>query len=501
MLDENPFGLGVASGTAGPGSIVLWTRLHATGLFGRSQLPEAPVTLGWELADDEGFRRVTHQGQVQALPELAHSVHVELEGLSPGKAFFYRFTLGGRGQDWVSPVGRARTLAAADAPLDRLRLAYASCQRWEHGYYAAWRHLVADQPEFVLFLGDYIYEYPGAIDAVRSHSDGWTLSLDDYRRRYALHKSDPDLRAAHAACPWYLTWDDHEVQNDYAGMAPGDSGPSVPDFAARRAAAYQAFYEHMPLPARMLTRSIAGLRQGAELRLHSHVRLGRLGSLALLDTRQHKSPPICTRGGKPGASTIDPSRCSAWADPARTLLGVDQERWLDTHLSHQAGAGWTLIGQPTLFGPRDFRSGPGQSFWNDGWDGYPAARQRLIDALRRHRVDNPVLFGGDVHENWVGHIQADYADPAGASIGVEFCGTSISSRSGGNAKTAERLAENPHFVFADAQHKGYGLVELTPRRLDVWLRVVDDVRRADSGLQTLARFSVDAGSHRIERAG
>ena len=167
---------------------------------------------------------------------------MEVRGLEPDRWYFYRFAAG----DAASATGRTRTFPAPDAMVARLRLAYASCQRWEHGYYSAYRHMRAEELDLVLFLGDYIYEYPNAGQAVRKPSGNWVLTLDDYRQRYALHKSDADLQAMHAACPWLVTWDDHEVQNDYAGVSPGYSGPPVVDFAARRAAAYQAFYEHMP---------------------------------------------------------------------------------------------------------------------------------------------------------------------------------------------------------------------------------------------------------------
>ena len=498
-LGGNPFTLGVASGSPSPDGVVLWTRLQSTGLLGGSHLPDAPITVRWELAHDEAFSRLAASGQAQAVPELGHSVHVEVGGLDSARSYFYRFALGGAGNDWVSPVGRTRTLPAPDARPANLRLAYASCQRWEHGYFSAWRHLVADRPDAVVFLGDYVYEYPGAANAVRAGGGSWTLTLADYRQRYALYKSDVDLQAAHAACPWFMAWDDHEVQNDYAGLTPGDSGPPVTDFAARRAAAYQAYYEHMPLRASVLTRALAGLASGAEMRIYGQARFGQLATLRLLDARQYRSPQVCTRDGKPGSSRVDPATCAALTDPARTMLGAEQERWLAQSLARGAGeGGWNLLGQTTLFGPRDFKPGAGASLWNDGWDGYAPARQRLLDALRKHRVANPVLLGGDVHENWVGHVLADYADPASASVGVEFCGTSISSRSSGNAQTAERLSENPHFVYADAERKGYGIADLSPQQMSVSLRVVSDVTARDSNIETLASFAVQSGRARVQ---
>lgn len=498
-LADTPFTLGVASGSPTADGVVLWTRLHLPGLFGGSALPDAPLAVRWELAHDERFARIAQQGVAQALPELAHSVHVELTGLAPDRVYFYRFMLGGPGNDWVSPTGRTRTLPAAEASPAAWRLAYASCQRWDHGFFTAWRHLVADAPDAVLFLGDYIYEYPGSAQAVRLPTGGWTLSLADYRQRHALHRGDADLQAAHAACPWFVVWDDHEVQNDYAGLTPGNAGPAVADFAARRAAAYQAFYEHMPLRASVLVRALAGLAEGAQMRIHGQVRIGRLATLGLLDGRQYKDAPVCTRGGGLGSSRVDPAACPVWDDPARSLLGAAQERWLHQALGQAQGSTWTILGQTSLFGPRDFRPGPGRSLWNDGWDGYPAARQRLVDSLRSQRVANPVLLGGDVHENWVGQVLADYGDAASAPVGVEFCGTSITSRANGQAQLAERLAENPHFVFADAERRGYGLAEFRPDRLEVQLRVVDDATARQTRIDTLAAFQVVAGRPWVER--
>lgn len=499
-LDADPFTLGVASGSPTHDSVVLWTRLAPADLWD-ANVGQGAVTVRWEVAHDEGFTRIVQSGQAQAQPELAHSVHVEVAGLTPDRWYFYRFMVG----DARSPVGRTRTFPAPDAIVARLRLAYASCQRWEHGYFSAYRHMREENLDAVLFVGDYIYEYPGAAHAVRVPPGGWVLTLDDYRRRYALYKGEADLQAMHAACPWLVTWDDHEVQNDYAGAQAGYSSrldPSTPaDFTARRAAAYQAYYEHMPIRASVLTRGMTGLVHrdpGAEMRIYNRMQYGRLASLYLLDARQYKDPQVCTRDGMLGSSTVDPASCPSWNDAGRSLLGMAQERWLDQEFA-RAGQTWNVLGQQTLFGQRDFKPGPGQTLWNDGWDGYPAARTRLTDSLRRHAVANAVLLGGDVHENWVGHVKADYADASSPAVGVEFCGTSITSRSSGNARTAERLAENPHFVFADAQRKGYGVVEFTPRQLTTTLRVLDDVTRRDTRIETLASFTVLAGRPVVEK--
>jgi len=488
-LPDNPFTLGVASGSPQESSVVLWTRLAP-----REPLMNA-VTVRWEIAHDEAFRNIAQQGQAQAAPELAHSVHAEVAGLQPDRWYFYRFMAGG----WTSPVGRTRTLPAADAAAGRLRVGYASCQRWEHGYFAAWRHMREEQPDFVMFLGDYIYEYPGDHSGVvRGPQLDWVTTLDGYRHRHAVYKGDTDLQAMHAACPWLLTWDDHEVQNDYAGTQAGRGGPHV-DHAARRAAAYQAYYEHMPLRASVLSRALGGLAAGAGLRIHGQFQFGRLARLLLLDTRQHKDPQACTSGGREGSSAVAPETCGTWQDPRRSMLGEAQEQWLDAQFARPA-TGWTVLGQSTLFGLRDQKPGPGQVLWNDGWDGYAPARTRLTQALQKHGVADAVLFGGDVHENWVGHVKADYERPASASVGVEFCGTSISSRSGAPERVPALLAENPHYIYANARSRGYGLAEFTPRELTVRLRGVDDAARRDSGVSTLAGFVVQAGQPRVELA-
>jgi alkaline phosphatase D len=489
---HDPFALGVASGSPTHDALVLWTRLIGPAL---APLAGGPVAVRWELAQDEGFSRIVQRGEAMALPQLAHSVHVEVQGLAPDRWYWYRFLAGGA----ASRTGRTRTFPAPDAPAQRLRLAYASCQRWDHGYFGAYRHMREEEVDAVLFLGDSIYEYPAARGAVRVPPGGWVLTLDEYRQRHALHRTDPDLQAMHATCPWLVTWDDHEVQNDYAGQHAGYSGPPVADFLARRAAAYRAFYEHMPLRADVLTRALAGLAGGAELRLYSHARFGRLATIALLDDRQYRDAQACTRGGRPGSGTIDPAQCPAWSDPARTLLGAIQERWLDAQFA-RAGEQWNVIAQQTLFGRRELRAGAVRSLWNDGWDGYPAARGRLLDSLQRHRVANPVFLGGDMHENWVGHVLADAERPGSDAVGVEFCGTSITSRSSSTPdQVAAWLAANPHFVFADAQRRGYGVCEFTASRLTTTLRVVDDVTRPDPSIATLATFEVAAGRPRVER--
>ena len=506
-FQSNPFTLGVASGSPTHDSVVLWTRLVESGLDSR------PVTVRWEVADDDKFSRISQSGQHLATADLGHSVHVELQHLQPDRWYFYRFMAG----DAISSIGKTRTFPKAGASAVKLKIAYASCQRWEAGYFTAYKHMLAEKLDAVLFLGDYIYEYPGnPVSAVRlpssTSSVGFVLTLDDYRSRYAQYKSDVDLQAMHAACPWLLTWDDHEVQNDYASLTAGDSGiadifSNPADFAMRRAAAYHAYYENMPIRASTLTKSMAGMTSGAEMRIYQRVDVGQLASFYMLDTRQYRDRQLCSKDGKLGASVVNPAICADWLNPKRTLLGAKQEQWLNSEFetANHRGSTWQVMAQSTLFGSRDNNPGKEQGFFNDGWDGYAPARKRLTDALQKHAVQNPVMLGGDVHENWVGCLKADYSQTAAAqaapAIGVEFCGTSITSSASSSAveKTPERLAENPHFVFADAKRRGYGVMEFTPKQLTTSLRVVDNVRAQNTTVSTLAQFAVSAGHATIAK--
>ena len=495
------FSLGVASGAATHDSVVLWTRLYPDNWHDRERLVRLQA-VRWEVSHNEQFTQLVQSGTVNALPELAHSVHVDVRGLAPDRWYFYRFRTG----DAVSRTGRTRTFAPPGAPTQALRLAYASCQKWEDGYFSAYQHMERDNPDAVVFLGDYLYEYPGNSSKVRVPGGGWVQTLDEYRRRHALYKGDAHLQAMHATAPWWVTWDDHEVQNDYAGTTPGDGGPpgwQIIDFAQRRASAYQAYYEHMPVRAPEFAASLLTGQTG-HLQMHGQIHLGNLASLSLLDTRQYRDVQVCTKEGKGGSGMVDPDQCAAWDDPTRSLLGSAQEQWLYQRLAQTrqtTAPRWNLIGQQTLFCPRDLRPGQQRFFWNDGWDGYPSARQRLLHALQHHQVPNAVFLGGDVHENWVGHVLPTQAKAHAEPLAVEFCGTSITSKSGrSNERLPTVLAENPHFVFADVERKGYGLLDITHQQLKAQLRVVDDVTQRQTQIETLAAFEVEAGRARLHRS-
>ncbi len=492
---SNPFSMGVASGSPTQQGVVLWTRLDPIAIE-TAGLSNQPVPVTWQVAHDELFSRIVTQGVIQAMPALAHSVHAEVNGLLPDRHYYYRFLAGSAS----STTGKTRTFPASQATPKSLRLAYASCQQWGNGYYSAYRHMRDENLDLVMFLGDYMYEYPSSRPKdIRPTTGGWVNTLAGYRQRYALHKSDLDLQAMHAAAPWLVSWDDHEVQNDYAGTHPGDSGRPVEDFLARRRAAYQAFYEHMPVRRENFDALLSSGDNNA--RVFGSSKFGQLATLYLLDTRQFRDPQACNPNNKPGASKLDPSSCAIWNDPQRTLLGPQQESWLK-HGFETSATQWNVIGQQTLLSQRNFDTKGGVLFSNNGWDGYPQARQRLIDAMIQTKLRNPVMIGGDVHENWVGHILSDFNVPTSPKVGVEFCGTSITSLAHlSEEKLKQMLRVNPHFIFANSQYRGYGVAEFTPSGMRTTLRAVDDATNPNSAIHTLAEFAVESDKPLIKRVG
>ncbi|XKF33347.1 alkaline phosphatase D family protein [Alicycliphilus denitrificans] len=484
-LRHNPFGLGVASGEPLAEGVVLWTRLLPENLADAGAPWAGPLTVRWEIADDAQFRRIVQRGTATALPELAHSVHVEVRGLQPARWYHYRFML----DNVASATGRTRTAPAPDTLEQRLRLVYASCQRWENGFYAAWRHACADQPDLVLFLGDYIYENPTPKDQsglARVHGLHLPRRLADYRERYALYKSDPDLQAAHACAPWVVTWDDHEVQNDYAGShGLGDAA----EWLLLRTAAWQAFYEHMPLRAAALEPSAF---QG--LQIYRRLAWGRLARLHVLDTRQYRDLQACRVPGSRSAGAVRPATCPELAAPQRSFLGRQQEDWLQAGLeqdAHMQSTRWSVLAQQTLLSPRHYPSGQQSA---DSWDGYPAARERLLSRLAERPPRNTVVLGGDIHQNYVCNVMAPPNDGAARILASEFCGTSISSRAGTTQDKADAIRRsNPHVLLARSEERGYGLCDITPTQWTTQLRAIRDPLDAGSDAYTLARFVVQDG--------
>ena len=468
--EQGRFALGVASGQPRADGMVLWTRLIGDDLPAR-------VNVAWELAEDEAFARVVARGNETAEAEWAHSVHVEPAGLAPARWYWYRFrALGER-----SAVGRTRTAPAPDASAT-LAFALASCQRWDVGHYAAWRAVAAEDLDLVMFVGDYIYEYAARPDAVRPLEGGLVTTLPQYRARYATHKGDAALQAAHARFPWLLVWDDHEVGNDYANLR----GEHLePDFAAQRAAAYRAYWEHMPFPK-------SARPVGPDMRIYGRLDWGSLARLHLVDDRQYRDVQVCAKPGRGGSNTVPLASCPDLADPRRTLLGAEQERWLAE--GWDTARPWNLLVQQTLM-TRYSRTDPadgGGTYWTDGWDGYAPARNRLLKTVQDRRVPGVVVLGGDVHGHYVADLKPDYDDAASPVVATEFCGSSITSLGAPQVRTEAARAWNPHVHYAHTDQRGTMTIRLDARRLETDIRVVADARDPRSDVATFARYAVDA---------
>ena len=445
-----------------------------------------PMPVEWEIAEDETFGRIVQRGTAEATPELAHSVHVDARGLRPASWYWYRFRSGSE----ISPVGRTRTAPEAGANPERLRFAFASCSQYEHGYFTAYRRLAEEDLDLAVHLGDYIYEYAAQEYVapegnVRDHVGPEMVTLANYRQRHAQYKTDPDLQAAHAAVPWIVTWDDHETENNYADEIPEDGQPREA-FRDRRAAAYQAYWEHMPLRGEP--------PRGIDLPLYRRLTFGRLAEFNVLDTRQYRTDQPC--------GDESPGRCPERSDPAATITGAEQERWL---LGGIRSARWNVLAQQIFLAQIDLVEGPDRGFYVDGWDGYLASRDRLLDFIaQRQPVDpvNLVVLTGDWHANWLADLKANFDDPESATLGTELVGTSITSGGDGTDSDPEGetvLAENPHIRFYNNQ-RGYVRCELTPDRWQADYRVLEYVRREGSPVTTRASFVIENGTAGAQQA-
>ncbi|MEU7134022.1 alkaline phosphatase D family protein [Streptomyces sp. NPDC046261] len=487
----NPFTLGVASGDPLPDSVVLWTRLAPRPYEPGGGLPgDGAVDVQWELAHDESFRRLARNGTVPAPAADDHTVHLDVRGLDPGRDYWYRFRTG----RWISAVGRTRTAAAPDARPDAVAFGLLSCQQYDEGYYTALAHLAQEDLDAVFFVGDYIYENPiNAQAGARNYTDTplpevfdhWTWNLTDYRLRYALGKSDPDLQAAHSAHPWFVTWDDHEVENNYAADVSRNNDPRD-TFRARRAAAYRAYWENMPL--REAHRPV-----GPDMSLYRRFSYGRLAQFDILDTRQYRSDQAYDDGWKyPGPES---------EDPARTITGDAQERWLLEGL-RASTARWNVIAQQVVFCRRKNTTAARSRLSMDAWDGYPASRSRVLAGAREAGVENLVVLTGDVHVHYAMDIKADFDDPASRTLGVEVVGTSVSSGFDGQARPEDwnlLLAANPHMKYYDGR-RGYAVVTLDDTRLQADFRTLNAVVTPGAPVATAARFVSEAGKPGFSRA-
>lgn len=487
-----PFQLGVASGDPSADGFVIWTRLAPEPLQPNGGMVMAPVRVSWEVAADERFATIVASGQAVAPPELAHAVHVEVAGLQPDRPYWYRFTCGGE----RSLPGRGQTLPAPGARKDRVRFVVAGCQHYEEGHYTAWRRIAAEPVDFVFHYGDYIYEGrdngPGSRlmhgqpwTPVRRHVGDEIFSLDDYRRRYALYKTDPDLQAAHAAAPWFVSFDDHEVDNDWAGDRDQDATP--PEiFRYRRAAALQAFYEHMPLRR-------ASMPVDGQMLMHRRAAVGDLIDMHILDTRQYRSDQV---GGENDAP-ITPEVGS----PQRTMLGAAQEKWLFDGLTRGQGR-WQLIAQQVMLMQLAQRKpgDPTARYAMDQWSGYLHGRQRLLDHIVDRKLTNVMTVSGDAHRHFAGDVLRNGGE--GPPIAGEYLATSITSGADGVGQDDERHRSfvGNACLKAMTDRRGYVLCDVDR---DTWrgeLKVLDSVMRPDGQLSTFARFVTERGKPGLQPA-
>jgi alkaline phosphatase D len=493
-LPSDLFSLGVGSGDPDASSVVLWTRLGPDPLEGGG-LPNRALPVRFRVASDPGMGRVVHSGHAVALAETGFAVHVLVTGLRPDTWYWYEFEVQGA----RSRVGRTRTFPAGNQPTSRMRFAMASCQDYSAGYYAAYRDMLSQDLDFVVHVGDYIYEYGASttpIIADRNHRGSEIFSVADYRSRYAQYRLDPDLQNLHASVPFLCTWDDHEVDNNYAGLIAEEDAPySGADFAERRRNGYQVYRESMAL--RPLNRL---LLPGGGLRIYRDVAYGSLANFYLLDTRQYRSDQPAADGfgsTDPDSFLVEPVfgeplfDAQGIEDPAATLLGSTQEYWLAGRL-RQSRAHWNVLAQQIMVMPWNLRATgrkqvelnpalpPAQkaailglidqvsNIYNvDAWDGYPAARQRFLELIRRSGARNPVVLTGDIHSAWGANLLSDFGNPVNADlVAAEFVCTSITSTflSPDPRPTdfivRASLPDNPHISYFNGLFRGYCLCDV-----------------------------------------
>ncbi|MBV1938236.1 alkaline phosphatase D family protein [Streptomyces sp. BV286] len=489
-ITENPFTLGVASGDPQAHSVLLWTRLAPTPYQADSGLPPERVLVRWELARDERFRHVIRRGAAVAHPEFHHSVHVEVGHLDSDRVFYYRFRVG----SWISEVGRTRTAPSSRADVSELKLAAVSCQAYHDGYFTAFGHLAEDDVDVVFHVGDYLYEYAvNSVGGARNYTDRVlpdlfnreTITLEDYRLQYALYKTDPDLIAVHAKHPFVVTWDDHEVENNYADDIPENAVPPE-EFLLRRAAGYRAYWENLPLrrPQRP---------EGADMQLYRRLNWGRLAQFDILDTRQYRSDQAYGDGADvPGPETDDPSR---------TITGETQERWLLDGW-HASKALWNVLPQQVIFSQRKFDLTVPSRVSMDAWDGYRASRARVLAGAKSAGIDNLMVFTGDVHVGYAFDIKDDFDDPASRTLGTEIVTTSVTSGRDGAEKPANwdtYMQANPHLKFYNGR-RGYTTVRLGRESARADFKTVAAVTTPGAPIVTAASFVTEVGDQGLKPA-
>ena len=429
------------------------------------------------------MRRVVARGVAPAPSDLAHSVHVEVDGLRPGRDYFYQFDV--RAEE--SPVGHFRTAPSLDETLDRLRFAFATCQDWPSGHYIAYRDMVKNDLDIVLHLGDYTYEYEisgitGRGIPAPAGFEKETIDLETYRLRHTLYKLDPDLQAAHAKFPFGVIWDDHEVQNDYSGLAPEYGSPS-PAFTARRAAAYQAYYEHMPIRLEVARTPRPGLQ------IYRQLQYGRLAEITLLDDRQYRSDNPCGDG--------EALRCQEALTGKYTMLGREQEKWLSRGFN-EGRARWNIVAQQLLIAELEHTlpGYPDEWYWNDAWDGYPLARTRLLTDVVESGVRNPVFLTGDWHSTFANDLKVDFKDAASPVVAAEFVTPAITTGGDGTPYGpyyAPMIPFNPHIKYYEGDKRGYFIATVTRQQMKLDLRFMTSVEDSNGVGYTERSFVVEDG--------
>ncbi|MEN9624438.1 alkaline phosphatase D family protein [uncultured Limnohabitans sp.] len=480
----DPFSLGVASGQPQPDSVVLWTRLHMA--EADAPLKAQAINVVCEVFADAALRQPVRQWRVQTDAARAHSVHVVATGLQPGRPYWYRFVCGSAS----SPVGRARTSPGVNDAVDRLRIALASCQHYEQGYFAAHREMAQRDLDLVLFVGDYIYESSNPQYMLRQHLGGVPKSLDEYRDRHAQYKSDADLRACHAAHTWLMTWDDHEVVNDYANdLDRNFTDPQV--FLRRRAAAYQAYFEHMPV------RLGPDAAKPSQMRIHDRMAWGRLADLWTLDCRQYRDHHACPDPMRGGGRVV--VGCDALADPSRSMLGTAQEQWFTEGLTRSTKR-WKLVAQSTQMSSSGVNTPLGRSAFTDGWDGYPQARAKLLDTVAQAGLQNVVVLGGDVHMNVAAQLRVQPNDERSPVVASEIVTTSVTSRGLGEKLLAQIRDSNPDILHARSDERGYTLLDIKPEGMRAEFMTTPNPAQAQGVFKAQAQWLVRAGVAGLQKA-
>lgn len=510
---------GVASGDPLPDTVLIWTRVTPTPASKPGSGKGPKIKVGWEVSTRKDFRRIVKKGTFATGPSRDHTVKLDVTGLKSSTWYYYRFSYKGA----HSRVGRTRTAPAAEARPINLRFGVVSCTNWQAGYFAAYRGLAArNDLHAVLHMGDYLYEYgpgqygygPDDVD-IRTHDPKHEMvSLEDYRRRHAQYKTDPDLQDAHAKFPWIVTWDDHEVTNDQWKNGAENHQPNEGDYHRRRARAHRAYDEWMP------ARLNGTTRLGDGTRLYRRLTFGRLAEISMLDLRTYRSQQVETTAPSPV-----PSENPEVSDPSRTITGAEQMRWLKQSLSRPKPF-WKVIGNPVMITPVTFVQLPsdlinavndvtgllpddGLPYNVDQWDGYTADRKRILSHIKDHHVQNALFVTGDIHSGWAAEVPYDVGNyPLAGSGAVEFVGTSVTSGNlkditgdptGASSRAVEAtiLANNRHIKYLNFDDHGFSVLDLNAKRAQMDWFIIGDRADKNTSITYSRSFATVASSNRV----